>query len=386
MATRILLVNSHGADESVGGAEHYVAELARGLPGCGFEVEILSSFPTPGAPAPTTTRHSTDWRRDRVRRLRNHAGDVVSRPTRALSEAVLSARPDLVNTHNLPGISTAVWEVSRRAGIPVVHSLHDYHLLCPRVTLFSRDGEPCRPHPLLCGARSRRLGRWAGAVSWVTAVSQHLLDRHAEFFSSARGRVIRHPITRPESRPLAPPGGRLRTIGYIGSLEREKGVDRLLEAAPGLQRLGCKLRIAGDGRLRAEVEAAADGSEAVKYVGVVRDEPKAAFFEACDAGIVPSVWEEPGAPAWTVLEWLWAERPVFMSLRGGLGEAAPMLSGLIAIEPTAPDIVAAVERHREAEVWRKAVQRVKPVPVEHDAERWLAEHEDVFRAALGGSP
>ncbi|MGG7377432.1 glycosyltransferase, partial [Escherichia coli] len=70
-------------------------------------------------------------------------GDAVSRPTARVREAVAAARPDVVHTNNLPGVTTAIWEVSRQLGIPVVHTIHDYYLLCPRVTLQRRDGRPC---------------------------------------------------------------------------------------------------------------------------------------------------------------------------------------------------------------------------------------------------
>ena len=50
--------------------------------------------------------------------------------------------PDVVHTHNLTGVSTAIWEVCRRLDLPVFHSLHDYYLLCPRngpPIIFSPD-------------------------------------------------------------------------------------------------------------------------------------------------------------------------------------------------------------------------------------------------------
>ena len=57
----------------------------------------------------------------------------------------------VLNGPNLP------WQAARRQGIPVVHTLHDYWLLCPSTTLTRRDATPCRPSPFLCGARTRRM-------------------------------------------------------------------------------------------------------------------------------------------------------------------------------------------------------------------------------------
>ena len=166
-----------------------------------------------------------------MRRVRNRVDDVVARPGGRLERALLASRPELVHTHNLPGISTAAWAVAARHGIPVVHTLHDYYLLCPRVTLTRRDGSACEPSPLLCGLRTRRLARWAGAVSAVIGVSEFVLGRHAALFPGAAQHVVRHPVLPPED-VLPPPRAAPTTVGYLGSLDRIKGVDLLLARRP----------------------------------------------------------------------------------------------------------------------------------------------------------
>ena len=376
---RLLLVNAHGADEFSGGAERYVAQLADGFAERGFDVEILSAFPSHPRGRRVTALHDTDWRTNRGRRIANHLGDLLSVPTRKLEEAVARARPDLVHTNNLPGLSTAVWRVAQRQGVPVVHTLHDYHLLCPRVTLMQPDGSHCRPHPLLCGVRTRRLARWAPAVSHLVAVSEHLLARHAGLFPAAEKHVIRLLVAPPKSR-LEPPRERLTTLGYLGSLERTKGIDRLLETAPALARLGCELRIAGHGRLREEVEAAAAREPNVSYEGTVSGEKKERFFAESDAGIVPSVWEEPGAPSMTVLEWLAAGRPVLVSPRGGAVEVIDELDGAVAVAPEVDAIVRAVEELTAPDRWNDLVSRVRGPASNLD--EWLSAHERVYEKAL----
>jgi glycosyltransferase involved in cell wall biosynthesis len=378
--TRLLLVNAHGADEFSGGAERYVAQLADGFGALGFDVEILSAFPSQARGRRVSVLHDTDWRSSRSRRLQNHIGDVLSVPTGKLDEVVARAKPDLVHTNNLPGVSTAIWRVAQRRGVPVVHTVHDYHLLCPRVTLLQPDGTPCRPHPLLCGLRTKRLMRWSGAVSHLVAVSQHLRERHAQLFPAATMHVIRLNVAPPE-RTFLPPADQLRTVGYLGSLERTKGVPQLLEAVPELGRLGYQLRIAGKGRLREEVEAAAAREPNVTYEGQVSGERKERFLARCDVGIVPSVWEEPGAPSMTVLEWLAAGRPVLVSPRGGAAEVVEELEGAVPVEPDAAGIVRAVAELAEPERWSEVVPRVRAPS--SNLEEWLAAHERVYEAALG---
>lgn len=380
---RLLQVNAHGADSSQGGTEKHLELLGSDLPARGFEVSLISAFPTrtPALFSRVTVLHRTHWQQNRVRRWRNHAGDVISRPTKALLKAVAAHEPDLVHTHNLPGISTSIWEACRRLGVPLVHSLHDYHLLCPRVTLTRPDGEPCRPHPMLCGMRQRRLARWSGAVSHVISVSRHLLDRHDGFFPAAESHVIRNPFPRFDRAELPPPVVPPATIGYLGNLAPIKGIGPLLEARQTLNRLGYEVRIAGSGRLQGDVDAASR-SEGLSYAGVVDGEAKVDFLAGCDLGIIPSTWEEPGGPTHALVEWLGAGRPVLVSSRGGLAEVAELLPGVIPIEPSAAGIVEAAERLRAPEAAREANGRAATEPPADDVDRWVTEHEAVFRAAL----
>lgn len=382
MSRRLLFVHSHGTDISYGGAEQYVARLAQGIEARGFEVRVLSAFPGSSVVPAEHLRvlHGSDWRADPVRRLRNHAGDLLARPAAHLAGALAWARPDVVHTNNLVGITTAIWEHCRRAGIPVVHTLHDYYLLCPRVTMLRPDGDLCRPHPFLCGARTRRLARFARGVGHVVGVSRFIVDRHAHLFPRAASDVVRHPLEEPPERKPASPGARLATLGYLGALERTKGVDRLLEAAPALIRAGLTVRIAGGGRLRSEVEAAAAKLPELHFEGSVSGKAKEAFIAGCDAGILPSVWYEPGGPPYALVEWLSAGRPVLCSTRGGLREATEELDGLVPLEPTGAGIEATVRKLADPQVWDDAIRTVRPPAVRSSSlTDWLDAHEHIYR-------
>lgn len=383
---RVLLVNSHGADESVGGAERYVSRLAEGLHRQDVETMLLAAFPCPSeAPfATVTTLHGSDWRASQARRIANRLADFDARPSPGLVAAVELARADLVHTNNLPGITTGIWGACAAAGVPVVHTLHDYSLLCSRATLVSRDGRPCRPRALGCGLRARRLGRWSPAVRSVIGVSRHVLSAHTGFFAEgAEQQVVLHP--RPavaDAGAATRPGERLQSIGYLGSLDVVKGVGALLEALPALAALGIRVRVAGAGRLRTVVEEAARAGR-LDYEGVVSGAGKLRFLEACDAGIVPSVWDEPGAPPYVALEWLGAGRPVLASHRGGLGEAAAELAGLLPIDPTADGIAAACRNLLVSAEWKEAVDAAsEPVARPGDGERWLDEHLHIYERVV----
>jgi glycogen synthase len=374
---RVLLVNAHGADPGYGGAERYVRELARGLAGRGCEVTVLSAFPerTHVGGVETMTLHGRDWRDDPLRRIRNRVGDLAAAPWPRLRSVLEAFRPDLVHTGNLPGVGTGIWEAARRSGIATVHTLHDYYLLCARTSLVRRDGSPCSPSPLLCGVRTRRLARWAGGVDAVIAGSEHVLGAHAAIFAETPSAVIRLPLAPSGTGPGEPPSA-LRDLGYLGALTATKGVDLLLEAAPELARSGVRVRIAGDGPLRAQVEAAP-----VDYAGRLEGPAVAEFSRACDAGIVPSTWEEPGGPPYTVCDWLGARRPVLAARRGGLTEIQGQ-DGVSGFEPTTAGIVTAVRGLRDSATWEGLVAALPEVADGGDVERWLDQHEAVYGSAI----
>jgi len=380
---RVLIVNGHGDDASCGGAERAVGELTDRVVGRNIDVAYLQAFPSrvPGRDIERTVLYRTDWRDDSGRRLKNHLGSVLGFPTDALKQAIAAHRPDIVHTHNLPGIDTGVWEAARRLGLPVVHTIWDYYLLCPRVSLMRADGEPCRPSPLLCGLRTRRLARWTAAVSHVVGCSQYVIDAHAHLFATATAHVLRNPIVVPE-RPSRPPGEQPTVLGYIGSLDRIKGVDVLLEAMAPLESLGFTLRIAGDGRLRDDVARAAASRGNVEWVGRVLGEEKWRFLESCDLGLIPSVWAEPGGPTFTMAEWLAAGRPVLVSNRGGLGEVAGAYPGSIPVEPTADSIVESIVAIGESDRWADLVASVSPIGG-LGPEEWAARHVALYQAMIG---
>lgn len=377
MAIRVLLVNRFGADLDRGGTERYVADLGLGLRSRGHQVSVLSTFAVGDAAAASLDtvvvhREAPDAP---LRRGRNHLDDWLAAPRPRLGRVLSELSPDLVHTNNLPGLSTSIWEQARRLGVPVVHTLHDYHLLCPHTSLTRGDGSPCRPSPMVCGLRTRRLARWAGAVSIVIGVSEHVLERHRHVFGERTvKRVIRAPLPRMPA-AIRPPAERPRTLGYLGSLTAVKGVDTLLAAAEPLTALGISTRIAGDGPLRASVSP----HPFVEYVGRVPADRIDDFLGSCDLGVVPSRWEEPGV-TYVLMQWLAAGRPVLSSGRGGLAEAAG-LGGVVSFGGSTSDLVESVRGLRDEGRWSEAVTGTAAADGVLDPDAWLEQHLAAYAEA-----
>ena len=222
------------------------------------------------------------------------------------------------------------------------------------------DGDAVPPAVrLLCGLRRSRIARWADAVAHVVGPSQHVLDVHAGMFDHAEQQVDPKPDAAGRHRPARAEHSP-KAIGYIGSLDRIKGVQVLLEAAPELARLGCELRFAGQGRTQADVVAAAERKQACTSTASSVASSKEAFFERCDIGVVPSVWEEPGGPTLAMVEWLAAGRPVLVSRRGGWQKSSTPTPGRSRSIPQPRQSCARSERLLEPERWSDVVGRIRP--------------------------
>ncbi len=371
------MVSAHGADPTFGGAERYVRELVSGMSARGHEVRVLSAFPQRGDPGVEThVLHLKDWRDDTVRRLRNHVGDIASAPWSRLAALIEEFRAELVHTNNLPGIGTGIWEVARRARIPVVHTFHDHYLLCPRTTLVRRDGSPCTPHRLLCGARTRRLARWCQAVRALLGPSEYILGMHRGLFPPIPEHIVPPPLRPLRGSPATPVRTPPRTLGYMGMLTPVKGIRLLLAAAPALAAQGFRVRVAGDGPLRREVEAA----EHIRYEGWLHGESLASFMDACDIGLVPSVYNDVGP--FVISDWLSGGRPVLATNRGGLIEAERR-GGVMMFGESPGALLQAALRLRDVDRWPELVATLPTVDGHADVERWLDEHEAAYVAAVG---
>ncbi|MFG1371565.1 glycosyltransferase family 4 protein [Xanthobacter oligotrophicus] len=226
-------------------------------------------------------------------------------------------RPQIVHSHTLNGLNAHIWQLARDRGVPVVHTLHDYYLVCPRCSRFKGETS-CAGTCGSCAALTIRRRQRTGLVNAVVGVSQRTLDIHVNegLFVDAARHVIRN-VPNPDIAfvPLDLPGRPLR-VGYLGRFSPEKGVRLLAEAAGRLPSGTVKLVLAGNVSQdeRAALAALAPQTE-LDFVGFVA--PKD-FYAQVDVAAVPSIWEEPGALV--LLDALAAGRPVLATAYGGLPE------------------------------------------------------------------
>ncbi len=126
---KILLVHNNYGKYS--GEEAVVDKMAAMLQGLGHDVAQL--------------RMSTEGLRDSaVGKIKGFVAGIHSPAgVHAMREVLKREKPDVVNVHNLyPFISPAALRECKRAGVPVIMTVHNFRLICP-TGLFMRNGGPC---------------------------------------------------------------------------------------------------------------------------------------------------------------------------------------------------------------------------------------------------
>ncbi len=314
----------------VGGGQRSVQVLAEGLAARGHEVTVVSlgasgaegSFN--GVRTVRLPLRNLYWpfdgeERPALVKAAWHLGDMYNlRMRAAVADVIAEVKPDLLHTNVMTGFSSAIWPAATSRGVPVVHTLRDYHAVCVRSEMF-RSGRPCGGRCLECRAFSVVSRPLSDTVDAVVGNSRYILDAHLKagaFRSVATKAVIYNGYEPPAVREPAPDGdGRLR-VGFLGRLAPHKGVEHLLASLRGLPADSFVLYVAGDGDAPyVEGLRARYGDLPVHYLGFV---PPTELFRRIDVLVVPSLWPEP-LPR-TIIEAYGHGVPVVGSDRGGIPE------------------------------------------------------------------
>jgi glycosyltransferase involved in cell wall biosynthesis len=304
---KILYISTLYSPNLVGGAERVAQSIAEDMAAAGHETVVLSTTPQ---------KSSVDWING-VKvyyiNLKNIYWPYGEKAHAALSKALWHAfdiynpwmarevvrilcmeRPDLVHSHLVTGFSCSIWRATKQLGLPLVHTLHDYYLLCPRSTMF-RDECNCRTQCVQCQLYARPKRKPTNLVDTVVGVSNAILRRHLEFgyFDTTAQKAVIYNA----SPPLA--SATLRSdlpsvpiqFGFLGRLDPTKGLEVLLEAVGRLPRGSWRLKVGGRGTagyenyLRAKYKM-----PEVDFAGHVNPD---SFLPEIDVLVVPSVWQEP---------------------------------------------------------------------------------------------
>lgn len=333
---RVVLINTLYPPAVFGGAERIVQSIAEGLAAEDHECHVLTLGKnksrilreTNGVFVHEIPVHNLyvpfqSPRPSSLRRALWHGFDTFNPwMAREVGHLLDNIQPDVVNSHNIAGFSVAVWLAVKRRRIPLVHTLHDQYLLCPRTTMF-KNGRNCETQCGVCRLYSKPRIGYTHLPDMVTGVSRFILNRHRQFgcFPGVPENVIYNAYERPKntSRAQRSTKSPLR-FGFLGRLHETKGVEQLLDAFLLLPEGLAELWIAGTGdtayvkRIKQKTPHRPD----IHWLGFVEPD---GFLGQVDVLVIPSLWHDT-APL-VALEALAWGLPLLVSERGGLPELVP---------------------------------------------------------------
>lgn len=264
---------------------------------------------------------------------------LYSREARNKIEALIQeTQPDIAHVHGLAHeISPSILPAIKKAGVPIVQTLHDYKLLCPN-TNFVCQGmicERCKGNrfynvvryrckrgslaaSLLAGLETylhKLLKIYEDNVDLFIAPSLFLQNKLAEF--GIKNNVVHLPnfVDIEEFQPCFEP----ENYGiHYGRLVPIKGVETLVEAMRTIN--SSHLYIAGEGELEGPLRQYAKENEItnVTFLGFLNKPNLIPLIRRAAFTIVPSQWYENYSM--TVLESFACGTPVIGSKIGGIPE------------------------------------------------------------------
>ncbi len=369
---KILIQNTLFFPQVIGGAEISSHLLGQELRRRGMAVDAVASTGIRGRGRTVTTRPTADGlgtvfeapahgfcdpfaagensqQPNLLIRGLNHFASVYSPRWQSLfSEILVRTKPDLVHTNTIVGMTPAIWKAARHHGIPVVHTLRDYHLLCPRTTLLRSDGTDCRNPPLPCRILARLKMGQTKYVDAVTGSSRFVLQRHlaGDGFAEAKSFVVPNALEDwPENLPLRRDSGPVRGL-FLGQIAGHKGIPLLLEVLAGLfADPACHelhFDFAGHGSLVETVRKfCSTHPDRARYHGHVEGEAKRDLLGGASFMVVPSVWAEPfGRSIIDAFSW---GLPVIGSDRGGIPEIITTGRDGLVVNPDATSMSNAIK-------------------------------------------
>lgn len=256
-----------------------------------------------------------------------------------MEEIIKKEKPDIAHAHLLwGGIGPSIFAVLHKHGIPIVHTAHDYRMVCPAYTFRNGQGEVCEKckggHFIECvmgrcakGSAVQsammtaemyyRNKKWhpAKELDGIIYVSQFAKDKHEEFdkrFCNTKSTVLYNFTNVGEKYPCVEKDGGYYL--YYGRLSHEKGIAKLVETFSRHPEL--KLKVVGTGPKEEELKQ--KNYPNVEFLGYKTGDDLYNIVRNARFVCVPSEWYENNPM--TIVEAYSMGVPVIGANIGGIPE------------------------------------------------------------------
>lgn len=255
---------------------------------------------------------------------------------RKMNELIDDVRPSICHAHNIyTQLSPSILDALRSRKIPVVMTVHDYHLVSPSYTLWIEGrGQDVRRLGIVSGSLTRfHKNSLAASFAQIAAFRLHQLLRIYERSISRficpslfmRDQMLKAGF--PEYKLVVNPYGivseqyapRFDHDGYVlfvGRLSEEKGVETIIAAASALPEI--RFRIVGTGPQEEYLHALAHAYSNVEFLGFQSGEALADLYQGAAMVLLPSQWHE--VSPLVMLEAMAYGKPMIASNVGGVPE------------------------------------------------------------------
>jgi len=253
-----------------------------------------------------------------------------------IKKLIEASHAEIAHCHNIyHQLSPSILPVLQKRGVPVVMTLHDFHLVSPAYNLYAHRGRCAHAKgskffrvvkyrcvknsyaaSALCAFElwlHRKLKVYERNIDCFIAPSRFMAETIREWgFTPKRMEIIPNfvPPGTPRQFPTAP------RVLYAGRLSAEKGIGILLDTISQLPDI--QFAIAGIGPMEQEVKVFAERHKNVRLLGFVAPEKMPEIFAECSLLIIPSL--APEVFPMVILESFAHGRPVVASRIGGIPE------------------------------------------------------------------
>jgi glycosyltransferase involved in cell wall biosynthesis len=382
---KILIVSHFFPPQHTAGAEKRAFGYAMTLQKMGYTVQVVCSGDWDNGPRHWNGYSDEMFQGIPVRRVHMN-WTAAQDPNRALYDNPLVEaqfngwldewQPDVVHIISLITLTAGVVRTAKKRGLPVVFTLTDFWVICPKINLVHGDGSLCdgqvtewdclkcllvrtkayrglnrvlseaptrillelasraprvnrlrglRGMALNMAERRRVMAEIAGQVDCVTAPSAFLgsvIDKNRLFPYPVRIIHSGHDLAWLKDMPEKQPSTLLR-LGFIGQLIPVKGVELLIRAFQDTGSEGkAQLLIFGDNKkdpqYASTLQALAEERGDIQFMGAFSHHQLGTVLSNIDILVVPSLWHENNP---RVIQEAFASRtPVVASDVGGIAE------------------------------------------------------------------